>query len=191
MTNLSKVKDPDKYYNWYQGYTQIQYPYYNIGSNQLRYIVSTSVTSGNISTKHFGDKFETNKVDGDICIVIQVNVPPSVVSDINTTLMFNIKKRTMKEVSDNDQTSFDYNDIDADLTHWSKNVIGRSYSYRIELDRKVSADDINNMDLDMMPGFRLTWNYNKHVEPETGYGSRTVTKQFVRYNLLKELTLKF
>ena len=97
----------------------------------------------------------------------------------------------MKEVSDNDQTSFDYNDIDADLTHWSKNVIGRSYSYRIELDRKVSADDINNMDLDMMPGFRLTWNYNKHVEPETGYGSRTVTKQFVRYNLLKELTLKF
>ena len=47
------------------------------------------------------------------------------------------------------------------------------------------------MDIDMMPGFRLTWNYNKHIEPEAKYSSWTVTKQFVRYNLLKEITIKF
>ena len=28
MTNLSKVEDPDRYYNWYHGYTRIRYPYY-------------------------------------------------------------------------------------------------------------------------------------------------------------------
>ena len=44
------------------------------------------------------------------------------------------------------------------------------------------------MDLDIMPGFRLTWNYNKHVEPEDEFGSRTNSKQFVRYNLLKKRT---
>ena len=28
MKNLSKVEDPDRYYNWYYGYTQITFPYY-------------------------------------------------------------------------------------------------------------------------------------------------------------------
>ena len=39
--------------------------------------------------------------------------------------------------------------------------------------REVSADEINNMDLDMMPGFRFTWHYNKHVEPENIYSRYT------------------
>ena len=81
--------------------------------------------------------------------------------------------------------------IDADLTHWSKNITAPSYSYLITLDRKVTADDINNTNLDTMPGFRLTWNYNKHVELEDKYSSRTVTIQFVKYNLLKERDICF
>ena len=100
--------------------------------------------------------------------------------DKNTTLMFDIKKETMKEVSDNDEMRIGWTDIDADLTHWSKNISPPAYSYVISLDRRVSADDINNMNLDMMPGFRLTWNYNKHVEPEDTFSSETATKQFVR-----------
>ena len=36
------------------------------------------------------------------------------------------------------------------------------------------------MDLDLMPGFTLTWNYNKLKEPEAKYSNDTVTKQFVR-----------
>ena len=28
MANLSKLEDPDRYYNWYHGYTRIRYPYY-------------------------------------------------------------------------------------------------------------------------------------------------------------------
>ena len=27
MGNLSKVEDPDRFYNWYHGYTKLQYPY--------------------------------------------------------------------------------------------------------------------------------------------------------------------
>ena len=29
MANLSKIVDPDRYYNWYHGYTEIKYPYYH------------------------------------------------------------------------------------------------------------------------------------------------------------------
>ena len=52
--------------------------------------------------------------------------------------------------------------------------------YHIRLDRKVSADDIRNMDLDLMPGFRFTWKYDKHVKPEAKYSDEDKTKQFVR-----------
>ena len=96
----------------------------------------------NISTKYFGDKFDPTKVDGYIYIQIEVNVPPSVMGDQNTTIMFDVKKETMKEVSDNDKMKFGYHDdIDADLTHWSKNISPPSIVYPIELNRQVSADD--------------------------------------------------
>ena len=93
----------------------------------------------------------------------------------------------MKEVSDNDKMRFNSYDcvIDADLTNWSENILVRENSYVIILIRKVTADVINNMDLDRMPGFRLTWRYNKGIEPDDAYTKLAITKQFVRYNLLK------
>ena len=73
--------------------------------------------------------------------------------------------------------------IDADLTHWREHITAPSSIHAISLNRKVSIDDIHNADLDMMPGFRLTWNYSKHLKPEDKYSSLTLTKQFVRFSL--------
>ena len=124
-------------------------PYHSALNNQLYYFVYTETTSGNISTKYFGDKFEANKVDSNIYISLKVNVPPSVKGDKNTTLMFNIKKETMKEVSDNDKMYVGLVTIDADMRHWSVNITGPfSLTYSISLDRKLAADDINNLDND-------------------------------------------
>ena len=36
MTNLSKFQDPDRYYNWYHGYTELTYPHYRTYDNTLR-----------------------------------------------------------------------------------------------------------------------------------------------------------
>merc|ERR1712029_958619 len=72
MTNLSKIEGPEKYYNWYNGYTKIEYPCYYEYGNQLRYEVNTFATSGNISTQYFGQKFDANKVDGNIHMEIWV-----------------------------------------------------------------------------------------------------------------------
>ena len=35
MMNLSKVEDPDRYYNWYHGHTWITYPHHDVENNQL------------------------------------------------------------------------------------------------------------------------------------------------------------
>ena len=183
MKNLTKVEDPDKYYNWYHGYTQIKYPYYEKLYKQFFYDVDNYAASGNISTKYFGEKFQANKVDCFIYVKINVYIPQNVRGDKNTTIMFKIIKETMKEVNRNDNMRFAGRTIDADLTHWSKDITAPSKSsYYILLSRKVSADDMRYMDLDMMPGFRLTWNYNKQLKPEAKYSSWEKTKQFVRYN---------
>ena len=54
--------------------------------------MSTTATSGNITTQYFGEKFDATKVDGNIFIAIYVYVPPSVKNDRSTTLLFNLGK---------------------------------------------------------------------------------------------------
>ena len=141
MTNLSKLEDPDRYYNWYHGYSRIIYPFYDANKRQLIYNMDSSATSGNVSTKYFGDKFDADKVDGYINIKIKVYVPHSVVGDKNTTLIFDINKITMKEegeekkkriiilkdVKMKDKIAYNCRNtgyIDPDLTpHWRKDII--------------------------------------------------------------------
>ena len=59
MNNLSKLEDPDRYHNWYHGYTGVKYPTtsYKRPYNTL----FTSATSGNISTQYFGETFDADK----------------------------------------------------------------------------------------------------------------------------------
>ena len=188
MSNLSKVEDPDRYYNWYHGYTEIKYPYFKTAENEnkLIYWLHTSATSGNISTKYFGEKFDTNKVEGNIDARIYVHVPPSVRG--NVQLMLNIEKITMKDISDDGKVYlyiYPFGFTDVDLTHWYKNITAPNPSqgfYYIHLKRKVSSDDIQNMDLDVMPGFRFTWKYSKLVKLSIwdGYSRRQITKEFTR-----------
>ena len=58
MKNLSKLEDPERYYNWYHGYTKMFYPFFHEAFNRYNYPIETFATSGNISTQSFGDKFD-------------------------------------------------------------------------------------------------------------------------------------
>ena len=170
MKNLSKVKDSDRYYNWYHGFTRINYP--NFEWNQLRYYVYTSAASGNISTQYFGDKFEADKVEGNIFIDMYIFVPAI---EENTTILINLEKNTISEFSSNDMLTIYTSNIilDPEIKHWSSNISitdfdihDNSYFYNIDHNRLLSDEDILALDMDMMPGFRLSWNYNKHLEPD-------------------------
>ena len=187
MVNITKVEDPDRYYNLYHGNTAIQYPFYSGVFHQLMYNMVTNAASGNISTQYFDDKFDAEKVDANIYIIIYIKVPPKLVANNNSTLLLNIEKRTIKEANDQDRIAFDCDYycstkiyFDADSTHWIKNITPIPKSADIVLDRKVSQDDIRNMKLEMMPGFRFVWNFDTKIEPETKYKNYSTTKQFVR-----------
>ena len=176
MKNLSKLEDPDRYYNWYHGYTKIFYPFFHEGVNfnTFTYSIYTYARSGNISTHSFGDKFDAEKVDGNINIFIQVNVPKSLQEMENVTLTLNVDKNTINEFSQNDKTTFSNIIIDPKEKYFKKNytnnfINGYIYFFstlahiEIKLERKVSQTDIGNLKLQKMPGFRLTWNYDSEA----------------------------
>ena len=102
---------------------------------------------------------------------------------LNVTLMFDLKKNTIKEVSDNDRIAMQYASIDADLTNWYMNITAPNPEYGyyyILMNRKVVADNIINMNLDSMPGFRLIWNYDSNVKAEDKYSNEVKSKYFAR-----------
>ena len=73
MESFKKFEDPYRYYNWYMGFTKIDYPKYEF--KDFEYVFQTCATSGNISTPYFGDKFDIEKIDGNMVIAIYINVP--------------------------------------------------------------------------------------------------------------------
>ena len=135
-------------------------------------------------------KMQSYLIDADIRIKIQFYVPSSVSGEV--TLMLNIEKNTMKYNSDKDMMfygvcgsncyGYKKSEIDADITHWRKNITASSSGefYYIELDRKVLADKVRNVDLDLMPGFTLTWKYKEMIEPNPKFSNDGKTKLFVR-----------
>ena len=109
--------------------------------------------------------------------------------DNTSTVTFNIEKTAMERDSNFDKIIFNEGDaIDSKLTLWNKNItpgypttrcIG---CYKFELQRDVSKNEILDMNLDMIPGFRLTWNYDKQLEPMAIFSNEAITNEFVRYD---------
>ena len=95
MKNMSKLQENDRYHNWYHGYTQMDLPSpSSFGDHRLGYQVDTSAASGLISTQHFGDKFDADKVETHLRYQINVHPPESVRNNPNVTFHFDIDKVT-------------------------------------------------------------------------------------------------
>ena len=182
MANLSKIQDPDRYYNWYQGYTQVVYPYFDHNVRQLAINMETTAISGNISTQYFGEKFDAEKVDGLITGSIRIHIPnvPNVTDyDSDIVFMVSIEKNTILDFSSADWigsytvggTGYQY--LDAETTQFSINYSMKDlyldnqknwYMYTSGFSRYLSKEHIQSLEMDMMPGFRLTWKFNGHLE---------------------------
>ena len=55
--------------------------------------------------------------------------------------------------------------------------------YSIQLERKVSLEDVMSQSLDQMPGFRFSWYYSgmeEELQPEAKYKDTEETRAFVR-----------
>jgi len=185
MTNLSKLEDDDRYYNWYNGYTQISLPHPDSWTYaDLLYQVDTYAKSGSVSTQHFGDMFDGAKVETNINYDIQIGVPngDNIFSNRNITLHVQIEKVSIKE-SGSDRLLFNYAEYNPDIKNIKKIYNPPpKYGPTAQVIRRVLAEDVGKMNMKLMPGFNITWFYTGTgvVEEEAYFQKNTETKAFVR-----------
>ena len=172
VRNIDLIRYDERYYNWYQGLTNIQPLPYPYDGFEVYNEMTTRAISGTISTQYFGDKFDAEKVAPKIYYMFSVYSPVNVsyVSHSydyadEVTLHFEIEKLTMKDLKSGMDKFFIYTDfINDDITNLSRSFTPPENYQEVSLQRKVSAEDLRKRKLKLMPGFRVKWFYKGTVE---------------------------
>ena len=105
MFNISQLEEENRFSNWYKGYTNIDLPYWGSSraykgpcseANCLIQQLSTKATSGAISMKYLGDKFDVNKIETNLFYILQFHPPVKQKKNESITLHFEIEKTLME-----------------------------------------------------------------------------------------------
>ena len=189
MKNLSQIHEEDRGFNWYHGYSKMGLPYspncyrrssIDFCTNQLVYSIYTSQSSGYISTINFGENYTKNEMEENILCSVYIYIPRDINDDGNVTLFLKVEKKSYLQGFD--QFSYNYVSeegmLDANITFYTKSITGPSTEYifggrthyanffNFKLDRIVSKKDIENIKLQLMPGFKIRWYFEPLIEPK-------------------------
>ena len=102
MTNMSKIVEEKRYYNWYNGYTLLSLPYYDKIDDKFTYHINTAASSGSISTSDFGYKDTKQgkmrrKVEKNLNAIVDIYVPQEAKSNKTLKLSFELDKLAMAD----------------------------------------------------------------------------------------------
>ena len=158
----------------------------NEDEDQLNYYISTSATSGVITTQYFNEQYQPSLVERKVNYVVFVSPPESVKNNTNVTLHFNLEKISMTGLSKGwDITNVNGRSLEAGLKSVSVdfNPPAGAEGYReVLLARKIEEDSIN-IKMESMPGFRLSWYYTglgDNVTPDSWYSYSQENQLFIR-----------
>lgn len=166
LDEFDELEDNDKFYNWYNGYTWFyispQYKKKGSYSYSTTYFLSTSSTSGTISTKYFGEKLKPHLVEKKIHYQVQIHAPESVSKSQNSTLHIKIEKMPIKGLNSGSTDSYIIErDSPPNATFYKAFSPPSPNGYRfISLKREINNEDLKIVNMDMMPGFKLSWWYS-------------------------------
>ena len=182
MFNLSIVQEENRYYNWYNGYTEIVLPRTNERTTSFEYTIRTFANSGMVFTNFFGEPLNVSKVIANLKSLVYVHVPEEIRHNKNITLHFEMEKVSLKEL----QVGFEnyyygtYYGIKDDRNNlkWNYTPPGPpgnpgQWGYTendkrsFELDRLVPEEEIEDLtqNLYLFPGYKIRWFYTG-LDPE-------------------------
>ena len=176
MENLNSFYEENRFYNWYHGYTKIDFPFgaksyfiYGTGTDVIEMHVFTTTPSGTISTPYFGKEYNASLYK-DIKYEIKIYVPFTIVqSNVNFTLFW-------RENKTDGSNKFDL--VEQNYTSDS------DYLYRWEYDYffKKSYDSLyaTSTSTVLMPGFQLQWNFDLNIPSDEKYIEDNASKLYVR-----------
>ena len=195
MKNLSKIYEHRRYYNWYYGYQGVVLPYYSYQFDTHNFFkVFTTAVSGSIKTQYFMEEFSSQNIESELSCNMYFEVPDIYRDNINITFHLRIEKNSMKDLSSgHDKFTYSsivaYNseqiELDEDMNNFERNLSPPSNFLRFETDRKVAKEDIENLEMKLMPGFKVSWFYTNssgQIEDPVPKPRRdTANKMFVRF----------
>ena len=101
LTDLDLITNENRYFDWYHGYTELALPDKVVSAKTSKVIQSykfnTSSASGNISTKHFGEKFDGQKVQKELLTLIEFYFD-DIPRENNITFFFNLKRESIMQL---------------------------------------------------------------------------------------------
>ena len=196
-SNWTKLHEDHRFFNWYHGYTKMNLPFWvpesqsdggvsiydeDDCSDCLVIRIDTTATEGAITTQYYGEKFKSGLVERKLWYSVLVDPPESAKHNENVTLHLKVEKMSMKGLSSVSKDKFD---IDFETLNDDqiviKNFTPPGYRNFISLVRDVISEDVEQMKLNVMPGFKLSWWYTGDVvTPDTKFENMTYNKLFIR-----------
>ena len=175
MFNISLMEDENRFFNWYQGYNSIDdlpswgkvesCPEAECDS-KLWYTINTWATFGTISTKYFGDRFDTDKIEKIFKYQININPPAKYQYNKNVSLYIKIEKNTLPG------SDVFYGQGGMPVTSSvNQTITPPGTGTWFALKRDIVDEDMNDVQMELMPGFRLEWYYNEYLYSDIGSSS--------------------
>ena len=201
--NFSLFEERDRYIDWYNGISEIDLPALDNNLDYLsyknkfagiKYTVNSCSNNGSISTKNFGDSFDTKTFSTMMKMkyILVIQIPEEVRLTGNAKMILHVKMNTINDIPQgggHDIIEIDNKEVDGNKWHSFKRTVKiSSYrrSYHITLERSVD-ENYFVVEMEKMPGFNITWSYSIDVQKQnTIYLEEN--KHFIHFvNILKEI----
>ena len=192
MRNLSKLRDSNRFLNWYNGYTKIDESMPSFWYDQFWIGVKTSATEGSVRTEYFGEKFDKEKVEKDIFSYVHIYTNcysgnETINIKAESYIMNHLTSEFEIDKFEEERARVDLQKVNKNLAILNQNITLKDYTglyFQFQLERKLSTSSLRNTELPVMPGFEITWKFvNKDVKPINKYADEFYSKQFVKYVL--------
>ena len=191
--NSSFLKEENQYFNWYNGYSTIQFTIPGTKLVQLGGQISTCSLNGSFSTYGFNEAFNESMILTGFDLVVNI-VPINGHKDKNFTMVIDVLRKQLKNLSpgNRDKIRFDNDDIPAEEDLKSKSIFLAPYKQKnaiyLEVERKVSLADLKNQKIKTNPGMIMQWYIDRNdASPWRKYQGSYKSKVFVRLvNMIHE-----
>ena len=215
MSDLKKVEEEDRSYNWYNGFTQFRLPYI-ANDGTFTFLISTYKTSGQVSTQSFGLPFNSTVVDKRSSIVVYIEIHPQLREDKNVTLHLHVDKNSipgLKNVNGNDDFYLSKSTIPKNRKSYhksftppgKKNCITFSafgscnansivVAQNFKLKRTLLEEEFGKIRMAQMPGFKFNWYYTELLEEHeyTIYLKNPATQELIKFiNLVSKVSTNY
>ena len=180
LKDVKVFYERDRFRHWYEGVSQISLSYWQDIDKQKYFNFKTYATSGEIATPYYGEPWEAEKFEQSVSYSVNIYQPwAETGGHDNVSLTFTVHQDIMTELDGlGAVTDFDYSSVNGNgnldrtirnLTILKPRNFHPSHYHFVGLGRKVSVQKLSSLSRDILPGMRVSWQYNDTVKTDRNY----------------------